>query len=69
MGTISLVGWVLAESFTNSSSRSTSNRSTLPSFKSCACSMCVRSTIRVTNSMDDGVDVYLQYLFRHTGNT
>jgi hypothetical protein len=50
MGTISLVGWVMAGSFTNSSSRSTSNRSTLPSCKSCACSMCLPSIIRASMS-------------------
>jgi hypothetical protein len=51
MGTISLVSagsWL--GSFTNSSSRSTSNRSTLPSCKSCTCSICLRSIIRVSMS-------------------
>jgi hypothetical protein len=43
MGTISLVGWVMAGSFTNSSSRLTSSRITLPNCKSCVRSICRRA--------------------------
>jgi hypothetical protein len=50
MGTISLVRLVMAGRFNNSSSRSTSNRITLPSCKSCTCSMCLHSITRVSMS-------------------
>jgi hypothetical protein len=49
-GSISSVRLIMAGRFTNSSSRSTSNRSTLPNCKSCTCSMCLRSIIRVSMS-------------------
>jgi hypothetical protein len=42
-GSIFSVRLIMAGKFTNSSSRSTSNKITLPSCKSCACSMCLRS--------------------------
>jgi hypothetical protein len=50
MGRIFLVSWSMSGSFANSSSRSTSNRSTLPSCKSCAWSMCLSSIIRASVS-------------------
>jgi hypothetical protein len=56
MGTISLARLVMAGRFNNSSSRSTSNRITLPSCKSCTCSMCKHSGDKVLSLQLPGSD-------------